>query len=468
MTRIPLNRTKTGVELDDAVVASISRFEVSGSLDRDKMRTALAALRLAAIRTRKIKVLSVGMLAEHFSRFSTEIASSLGIAPTVHAFGIDASLDEMASVAPDVLFLSIPEHSVAFQDLLQTIPARMPLGSTIFLASYSDVVRQDTVVPSRMISELIERNGFVALHTSYFGLFRKPLVPPPPPSPPLSVDEQKRCVFILGHARSGSSALCHVMNEQPDVHLTFEANWFMYRNRTNPVEQFNLQREFYGGRDVQKSYFLPNLRQTDVTVPDLFRHHLASRAFFGDKIAIGVREGKWSEHPVVPMLVYQLTEFPIANYALCLRDPLASIAAQNRIVQRAAPSELVLWWLETVTRLFEFFAVTDRCVVMPFAKLATGDLRPLEQLLGRPLPHGNFVFSEGAITTQSKEIESFWSGTPVKLRFIADAAQAKYAALTAMIADDTGRLRPDANRGEFLECLSAMRNLIADNADMLT
>lgn len=465
MARITFSRTKAGIELDDDLVESVSRFELRGSLDRNKLCTALAALPLAAVRTRRIKVLSVGTLAEHFATFTKELAEPLAISPTVQAFGPSTSLEEMSAIAPDVLFLSLPENHIGRLEILQTIGARMPIGSTIFLANYQDFVRDDTIVPARMVVEVLERLGFTTLHTSYFALFRKPIVPPPPQSPPLSPEEQKRCLFIVGHARSGSSALCHVLNEQPDVLVTFEANWFMWRNRTNPVEQYNLQRDIYS-RGIQKSYCLPDLRLTDITVTDLFRHHLGSRTYFGDKIAIGVREA-WNDHPVIPMLAYQQMEFPMSNYALCIRDPMASMPAQKKIVPRASVPELVSWWLETTTRLFDFFLVTDRCVVTPFARLSRGDVRPVEHLLGRSVPHGNFVFSDAAITTQGKDVDSFWAGAPPKMREIAEAAQAIYTTMTAMIAEDTGRFGAQTDRGEFIDHLGLLRKLIADNKGSL-
>lgn len=457
---IPLTHSKQGITVDDQVLAKLQTFELPGFIDRNKLLAALAGLSLSSVRTRTPNVLSVGGLGEHLARFASELGAALGLAPRVKHHGGNMTMEDCRGEAPDVALFSLPDECVSRLDLLHATARGMPEGSTIFVANFSEIVRGDFVVPAEVVATVLEDCGFEPLILSYYALYRKPVVPARRPAPPLTFDEQRRCVFIAGHARSGTSAVCHVLNEQPDIRLTYEAHWYHPLHRINPVDQFNFQRRIYQSRTERKSYALPGMMRSDTQVRELFRYHLSACSYFGDKIAVGVREAPWETHPVDAMLKYQMVEFPWANYAVTLRDPSTSIAAQKKIVPDKPSDELIRWWLASAVRLLDLFSVSDRCVVLPFARLSKGDLRPIEALLGRELSQSNFKFAQTSISTRDADASALLAGFPEEQRTTVQRAHSAYDRLMHMIDKETGRLVKDRDRGDFDAVLAEMRDLL--------
>jgi hypothetical protein len=401
--------------------------------------------------------MSIGDEATALAKLANLTCAFFGYEAVIQTFPSNIDLETLSQFTPSCLLISIPEKFLGRADVITAMAERMNPGGTIFLASLGDSSWSASILPKRFIMEELERLGFEPAEVSYFALYRKQLRQKAVPLK-LTASEQGRCLFVIGHARSGSSSIAHVMCEQPDCMVTFEANWFIPENRVHPVDQFNYQRVLYG-RSVNKTQFLPESLPAQATVEDVFRFGLERFSIFGEKTGLGIRESVWLQHPAVLAFQYQMENFPWANYVLTVRRPREAILANSKIKPNYPIAEYILWWLKMMETWLPLLSVSDRCCILPFDWSRSGHLKPIEKLIARDLPHPNFIFTENAVTTDHDSTERFWAPQPDDVKGIATDAEAAYATLIDLLDETTGRLKAGLDRGLLDEMQSKLVEL---------
>jgi hypothetical protein len=456
---------KCVVNLPDGLASQIDTCVVPGALDREKIISAMCAIRLAGVASRRLTVLSIGDEAPALEKLAKLTCSFFGYEAVIEAFPSSIDIDTLSKFAPSCLLISIPEKFLGRSDIILALAEKMTPGGTVFLASLSGTSWGASILPKRHLLEELEQLGYEAAQISYFALYRKRLRPAASRIK-LTAREQERCLFVIGHARSGSSSIAHVICDQPDCMMTFEANWFIPENRVHPVDQFNFQRVLYGRR-ANKTQFLPDFLPASVTVEDIFRFGLDRFSVFGEKTGLGIRESIWIQHPAVLALQYQMENFPWANYVVTIRTPQEAILANHKIKPNYPITEHILWWLKMMETWLPLLSISDRCIFLPFDWSRSGRLTSVERLLSRDLPHPNFTFTENAVTTDKESTERFWAYQSDEVRTLARDAEVEYSSLVSLLDETTGRLKLGLDRGLLEELHDRLVRLSAKAEGML-
>jgi len=434
----------------------ISASLLEGYFDESKLTALAAGVSLAAFRHKTVRIACSCTKSDHVSGFLKKLGQVRGLTLEIANFD-EPCLETIAAFDPHML---VAEPGLFVRDeLIATYAQSAPVGTVIYLASLNDTVTQQIAKPKRQIIESIDRHGFVPITQSYYGLFYKKTAENKEPAPPLDPALQRRCLFVFGHARSGSSVVSQLINLQPEFLMTYEANWHNVSPHHSPIDQFNSFRATYR-RETKKGYYLGYTHPTSATVQDIFSFYLKNYQYFGDKIAVGTREAFWEDYDARIAFDYYTSNFPFANFVLTIRSPLQSLPAINSILGGRVDTHLLMdWWIFTCWQILTFFMVTDRAIILPFHQISTGDFRPLEQLCGRPLHLPTDWINEPGVTTDKDRIDQFWSQQSSELIQFRDEADSVFQQVIAMIDPENGHVRRNLPPHLIEEACAEMKTL---------
>ena len=170
----------------------------------------------------------------------------------------------------------------------------------------------------------------------------------------------KRGLFVVGHARSGTTALMHALNSNPEILVMAEFNMHIldrcpnhYHSYggSNPLEHYR-NRRLKAISVIDKTSFIPPELVSCGTIVPMYRYFLEEYSRFGDKIALsGIQiGGQWDED-----LCYDFfsTKVPHAQVFLTLRNPVENFGSYIKMFPHVD-------YDEAVRRLVRSYSVTLR------------------------------------------------------------------------------------------------------------
>jgi hypothetical protein len=323
-------------------------------------------------------------------------------------------------------------------------------GGTLYLSTFSDTVRHDALLSRSAAISLLRDKGFGPCAHAYYAFFRRLRPGESFGEPPqvADLDIQDRALFVVGHARSGSSVVFHLVNDQPDIHMTYEANLFLVKNRHDIVANYNTNQQRFG-RKVGKGFRLPVLGSPDQSLNAINRALLSHYAIIGDKVALGARGESWEPQPATQAFDWFESQFPFARYLCLLREPREAIAAMDRMHEGRKPAMLVESWTRTALLILDIILTFPQRRMMFFENLVEGDYRPLLSLLDRSELINRQDISYRNKSTNSAHTESFFARSDIEpLRDLAFALSDWYRRFRNLFDSDTGlpvdNVDPDA------------------------
>jgi hypothetical protein len=195
---------------------------------------------------------------------------------------------------------------------------------------------------------------------------------------------QSQMVFVVGSARSGTTALQDGLSAGDDAFVLGEAFFFWENLRPGFRARHNTKRRLFG-LPPSKLYDCPAVAPEDATWVETFAALASRHRLVGDKIPFGgYREGRWPSE----FVAFQHRHFPQAAYVLTFRNPRDAIvsprstwgiqdlvpwtrsyiAAQRALIRlRRHFPRTVAVFLETVGP--DTFAAIERCVGCPLPLL---------------------------------------------------------------------------------------------------
>lgn len=445
------------IELGEGVDNLVRGSVLDGYFDREKLTGLAAAFSLVAFQQKNFRIACLSKKGDHLAVFLNDLAKLRGFEVELAVCDVP-NLEDLRNFSPQLLVCEAGPF--LHNELVREYARSAPIGSAIFLTTFEDLLRSQILLPKRGLSEALVTEGFVPIVESYFALFYKRNECGRRKTVSIIPSDQRRCLFVFGHARSGSSVISQVVNHQEDCLMTYEANWHAHSERGGAIDQFNAAREIYG-RAIKKGNFLGVTHPVTASIEEIFDFYLQNYKFFGDKIAVGTREEAWERYEVDRAFEFLMGRFPFANYVITTRAPSESIAALDAMLGGRIASPLLMdWWVYSSWRLLSLFLVSDRSVLLPFNQISIGDLRPLERLCGRSFsPPPRLIDPVGGVTTNQKRTEAYWARQAPELSAFLAEAEAIHKDCVNMLDPASGGLSREAHIGEFEERLDALREL---------
>ena len=431
------------------------------AFDEHKLTHLAATSIWAARHNTEVRTLVVGPHGELVSRFLTEAGQILGV-----KFRLDLcthiSDAERRVGSVDLLVMGDTRDNDALFATAPGIAATLAHNGFAFLTTYADAYRCDYPILRSGLKARFEELGLEACSTQYFAVFRKS-----EGSGKLAVTEapaadlQRRSLFVFGHARSGTSTVFQLMNDQPGILLSYEMHLHLDRSMYNFVANYNyIQRQL--GRKISKGFFAPEMCKNFQNITDYYGALLQEYDRVGDKIAIAPRNTIWELHTAEVAFDWFQNYFPFAHYALTLREPKATIAATNRMIPHVPPHLLLESWLLTTQTQLNILETFRNVRVVLFDALIQGECGSISTLLGQTTLKNRQHIHEQFVTTDPAKVKAYFEAMQApELEPLFDQAETWFARFSGLIEPSTGLYQPEATHLAVDALRDDLSNLIA-------
>ncbi|WP_376967241.1 sulfotransferase (plasmid) [Azospirillum sp. A26] len=188
--------------------------------------------------------------------------------------------------------------------------------------------------------------------------------------------EVKKEIFIIGHARSGTTILCDILNSDRNVFLLKEGEIY-WRTELPHFPDFFNRKGASQNRTWLKGHYLPPCIPPSLRGDQVLTELAKFYPRVGDKIALGPRRpeqlGLW-EH-------FAKNYFH-ADYVFTIRHPLQAIVSMHRMFPANAYGDLIDTWLEAVSLMIRFMSFLPNVYVIPMERYSDRVLERLNGFLG--------------------------------------------------------------------------------------
>lgn len=420
------------VEIGDACADLCGLHERPGHWDRNKLQAVAGLLRYLSYSRELVRFHVDGAGEEQIAKFVAAAADILSV--RIERVGppeaeVDLHIDLHWRGAPVPL------------KRMEAFVRRLSLGGLYFCSHWDDVWREDSVLSRSRLREAMWTHGALPVFESYFAGFEKvdtstfeaqqrlrALRPEPMTGGP------QQFLFVLGHARGGTSLLFQLLNDQPDIFVAYEANSYLVKNRYEFVANFNARAGSLG-RKRSKGFVMLRAAQED-SVAAAYRSMLSHYRLVGEKLAFGPRLSSGHAHHADLAFDYLSAYFPFARYLLVARRPRASVAAIARIMPQFSVHEILECWMATVDVLLRCALNLPAARFISFDRLTAGDVRPVAALIGAEIKQGLTRISRQDVSTQPVFVDDFWrERADEATNAIADEAESFYECFCALFGE---------------------------------
>ncbi len=229
-------------------------------------------------------------------------------------------------------------------------------------------------------------------------------------------EASRRGLFIIGHARSGTTILQNALNDSADIFLLGEPNLHTDPGTPDFAQRYNAMQHSFHNQESKSSY-CPLFFPEDAAWPAYLQQLLENYRYVGAKIVVTPHE---MHRDVGRLFDFQARHFYNSHYLFCFRDPETVILSASRLLGIDDIRALMLSYL-SVMRLYIRMLRNFRHVLVLFHEEITSDsFVAISRLLGLELDRCHRYYSAGKIQRyRSEEI-------PAGVRPLLDEIQALY------------------------------------------
>jgi len=314
-------------------------------------------------------------------------------------------------------------------------------------------------------ARLLRASGYLHVHDGYFAAWLRAQGPDQlqhaqAEALRIPAHQQEHMLFIVGHARSGTSALFELLNYHPDVLLLFESNAFLSRMRRRFAENFSARM-----RDarpaVRKGFFCAApVDQADhpfTVLPSLLGHY----RLVGEKIALSPRGNRFERCPVPDCFGYHATHFPFAKYIFLARAPFEATEALRRILPDANLAEIMRLYAAYMAEMLQFQTVLTASRVMFMEDFEHLNSAALNELVGFALLQDGITLSAEKRTTRQAAPAPHWQALDYEVRSLQDL----YRRTRGLFSTNGYTLRRDVEWPDFEAVVAAWKAAANDAAE---
>jgi hypothetical protein len=421
-----------------------------------KARTLLALISLVG--GRALSVTTVGGL-------DSMAAWLQGFGAMVRASAPPGPPSEAVSSVALLAVSSTQADSAQVQDIFAGCVAGIG-PDALFITNSGPIQVEDTTQSFTGGFRALSAAGYLLLHDGYFSAWMRARTPELrlhalTETQPVATVLQSRMLFIIGHARSGTSALFELMNYHPELLLLFESNSFLPRMRRNFAENFS-SRMAAVRPAIRKGYFCaPPVSGPDhpfTVLPALLEHY----RLVGEKIALSPRENPFVSCPVALCLNYYAQHFPFAKYIFLARTPFEATEALRRILPRADLAEILRLYAAYMAGMIQFQSVLPSSRVLFMEDFEHLNSAALNRLVGLDILSDNVTLSPDRRTTRQSVPAPDWSALDYELRAVHDL----YTRTRLMFSTNDYEIRGDVDLSDFEALVVAWKAAAAGAAEL--
>jgi len=230
---------------------------------------------------------------------------------------------------------------------------------------------------------------------------------------------QVRMLFVVGGARSGTTALQAALNASHDIFLLGEANFFRENLKSRFRARYNARHRAFG-HPPSKLNDCPAVAPEDGTWVETLEALAQQHRFVGEKVAFGAfRPDRW----IGEFLAFQARYFRRAAYILTFRNPSDAILSPRGAWGVAQLMPWATAYIVTARGLVHLRREFPRTVPVFLEAVGQSTFQAIERELGCPLPQLSLMVASRSKLPHGRH------QVPLELRETIDALEALYPEL---------------------------------------
>jgi hypothetical protein len=374
---------------------------------------------------------------------------------------------QQSETATSLAVLTVPSmHADCLA--VQAIFAACAAGTgpdALFITNADPAHSQDITHSFASAFRALSAAGYLHLHDGYFSAWMRASAPElrshaVAETQAIEASLQARMLFIVGHARSGTSALFELCNYHPDLLLLYESNSFLPRMRRHFAENFSA-RMAASRPSSRKGFFCsppPSGPDHPLTVlPALLEHY----RMVGEKIALSPRPDRFHTCPVGVCLNFYARHFPFAKYIFLARTPFEATEALHRILPQADLGEILRLYTAYMAGMLQYQGVLPASRVLFMEDFEHLNSAALNQLVGFDMLSDNITLSSDRRTTRQTTPAPDWREFGYELR----GAHDLYCRTRSMFNTNGYELRRGVELADVEALVVAWKAAAADAAE---
>lgn len=222
---------------------------------------------------------------------------------------------------------------------------------------------------------------------------------------------EKKGLFVIGSARSGTTILANCLNHCRQVYLLEEPFLFLDCGQPNFSRRFNAQHRQYGNT-LAKGAFVPSAPPGDEdNAFALLRRLARDRTFVGEKVAIGPRPTILPDDWQSRLIDFYSRYFFTSAYILTVRRPAEAAWSMSKMFPQAEATSLLECWLQSLDVIIDLYLAFERTHVSFFDRFSADAVANLAKLLNLDyvLPPGTVDRSYVASALERQALPDFLS-----------------------------------------------------------
>jgi len=185
-------------------------------------------------------------------------------------------------------------------------------------------------------------------------------------------------VFVVGHARTGTTVMTRALNTSPDIFVLEEANLHYSSDQDEFADWFNAMHCSFSNPPAKGCRIAPHAGNGFEVLVQLSRDY----RFVGDKMAFRDESLGYSFDQ---SYAFQAKWFLKSAYICTLRDPIQTLASNLEMFEDASLAIYVRSYIRALIHLMDTYATFDRCLIADLGRLTPTSFRLIGQMIGADL-----------------------------------------------------------------------------------
>lgn len=202
---------------------------------------------------------------------------------------------------------------------------------------------------------------------------------------------EKKGIFVVGNARSGTTILCECLNLSKDIYMLYEGHFYLNHSVDNFAGVFNDQ-HFNFKNSRRKGTFVSLSGNSKETGIEFLSRIGKYYRFAGDKIAFGPH-GKINNRPYQEIFFeFHATFFYHSTYFLIIRNPLEVVWSSYKMFPEIELKYHFESWLLTTSILIDVYQTFPNAFLLFLEDFGTESVNKINQILDLKIsiPDGMF------------------------------------------------------------------------------
>ncbi|HWW28236.1 MAG TPA: sulfotransferase [Caulobacter sp.] len=191
----------------------------------------------------------------------------------------------------------------------------------------------------------------------------------------------RRGLFVVGHARAGTTILQTALNTSPDVLLFGEANFHFHAREVGFRDWYNHLHGMFGAPHL-KSTYCPKLLAHEATGLEYLQKLAANYRWVGEKIAFGAASEDFGFESFSD---FHEREFYDAHYICIMKHPFGTLISNKTMFKPRDMRPYVRSFVRTLAKIVEISSIHPNVRVLIHEQITAETFEKLSEFLSIPL-----------------------------------------------------------------------------------